>query len=134
MLGLVVVRPYMVKVKGVDDLVNVAVGAQVLLVHRTSAHSKTILFVPFPSYDSLAIYYCEVEGAFKGRYFLLNRFTGDVQVSESYVNDSKFVVVPIVDVVEQELLPKEFMEKYKVKTKKKKSRARGSPLGSGETP
>jgi len=129
-----VVKPYMVKVRGVDDLVNVALAAQVLLVHRTSVHSKSILFVPFPSYDSLAIYYCDVEGAFKGSYFLLNRFTGDVQVSESYVNDSKSIVVPIVDVVEQDLLPKEFMEKYKVKTKKKKPRASGSPPTSSETP
>ena len=129
-----VVKPYMVKVKGVGDLVNVAVAAQVLLVHRASVHSKSILFVPFPSYDSLAIYYCEAEGAFKGRYFLFNRFTGDVQVSESYVNDSKFVVVPIVDVVEQELLPKEFTEKYKKKTKKKKPRSSSSPPTPSETP
>jgi hypothetical protein len=121
-----VAKPYMVKVRGVNDLVNVAVAAQVLLVHRTSIYSKSILYVPFPAYDSLAIYYCEVEETFRGRYFLFNRFTGDVQVSESYVNDSKFVVVPIVDVVEQELLPKELVEKYKKKTKKKKSRASGS--------
>ena len=122
-------RPYMVKVKGFEDLVNVAVATQALLVHRLSFHTKSIFYVPFPAYDSVAIYYCETEGAPKGKYFLYNRFTGEVQMSENYVNDSRFVVIPIVDVVEQELLPKEFIEKYKKKPKKKK---KSSDVASSE--
>jgi hypothetical protein len=108
-------KPYMVKVKSVTDLVNVAVATQVLLVHRLNTDSKSIFYIPFPAYDSLAIYYYEAEEAFKGKYFLFNTFTGEVQVSESYVNDSKFIVIPIVDVVEQEFLPKDFIEKYYIK-------------------
>jgi hypothetical protein len=112
----------MVKVKSVTDLVNVAVATQVLLVHRLNTDSKSIFYIPFPAYDSLAIYYYEAEEAFKGKYFLFNTFTGEVQVSESYVNDSKFIVIPIVDVVEQEFLPKDFIEKYYIKKKSKKKR------------
>jgi hypothetical protein len=112
----------MVKVKSVTDLVNVAVATQALLVHRLNVHPKSILYVPFPAYDSVAIYYCEAEGAPAGKYFLFNTFTGEVQVSESYVNDSKFVVIPIVDVVEQEFLPKDFIEKYYIKKKSKKKK------------
>lgn len=112
----------MVRVKSVTDLVNIAVAAQVLLVHRIDADSKSIFYIPFPAYDSLAIYYCETEGTLKGKYFLFNRFTGEVQVSENYVNDSKFVVIPIVDVIEQEFLPKDFMEKYHSKKKSKKKK------------
>ena len=115
-------KPYMVKVKSVTDLVNVAVATQVLLVHRLNTDSKSIFYIPFPAYDSLAIYYYEAEEAFKGKYFLFNTFTGEVQVSESYVNDSKFVVIPIVDVVEQEFLPKDFIEKYYIKKKSKKKK------------
>jgi len=120
-------KPYMVKVKSVTDLVNVAVATQVLLVHRLNTDSKSIFYIPFPAYDSLAIYYYEAEEAFKGKYFLFNTFTGEVQVSESYVNDSKFIVIPIVDVVEQEFLPKDFIEKYctKKKSKKKKEECLG---------
>jgi len=123
----------MVKVRSVEDLVNVAVATQALLVHRLNVHSKSILYVPFPAYDSVAIYYCESEGAPAGKYFLFNRFTGEVQVSESYVNDSKFVVIPIVDVVEQELLPKELIERYRKKPKKKKAKAGASPGEAAQT-
>jgi len=56
-----------------------------------------------------------------------------VQVSESYVNDSKFVVIPIVDVVEQELLPKELIERYRKKPKKKKAKAGASPGEAAQT-
>jgi len=115
-------KPYMVKVKSVTDLVNVAVATQVLLVHRLNTDSKSIFYIPFPAYDSLAIYYYEAGEAFKGKYFLFNTFTGEVQVSESYVNDSKFIVIPIVDVVEQEFLPKDFIEKYYIKKKSKKKK------------
>ncbi|MCC6050343.1 MAG: hypothetical protein LM580_06535 [Thermofilum sp.] len=101
---------------------NVAVATQVLLVHRLNTDSKSIFYIPFPAYDSLAIYYYEAEEAFKGKYFLFNTFTGEVQVSESYVNDSKFIVIPIVDVVEQEFLPKDFIEKYYIKKKSKKKK------------
>jgi len=124
-----VAKPYMVRVRGFEDLVNVAVATQALIVHRLNFHTKSVFYVPFPAYDSVAIYYCELEGTLRGKYFLYNRFTGEVQVSESYVNDSRFVVIPIVDVVEQELLPKEFVERYKKKPKKKKSKGGGTASG-----
>lgn len=115
-----VAKPYIVKVRGIDDIVNLALAAQVLLVHRVSANSKSILYIPFPVYNSLAIYYCVVDEDMKGKYILFNRFTGEVQVSEKYVNDSKFIVIPIVDITEQELLPKELIKSYSKKKSKKK--------------
>ncbi|MCS7105185.1 MAG: hypothetical protein NZ954_06450 [Thermofilaceae archaeon] len=114
-------KPHTIKVKSMLDLANVAVAAQISLVHRLNIDSKSIFYIPFPNYDSIAIYYYETEGQPKGRYLLFNRFTGEVQLSENYVNDSKYVLIPIVEVEEQEVLPKEILDSYS-KSKKNKSK------------
>lgn len=113
-------KPYLVKVRGIEDLVNIAVAAQLFIVHRVNIDSSSIFYVPFPAYDAVSIYYCETEGEVGGKYLLFNRFTGEVQVSESYVNDSKYIVIPIVEVLEQEILPKDLLERSKQKQRGKK--------------
>ncbi|MEM0118889.1 MAG: hypothetical protein QXJ38_00630 [Thermofilaceae archaeon] len=118
--GSTVAKPYLVRVKSVEDLVNIAVAAQLFIVHRVNVDARSVLYVPFPAYDAVSIYYCETEGVIAGKYLLFNRFTGEVQVSESYVNDSKYIVIPIVEVLEQEILPKELLEKSRQKKGKKK--------------
>lgn len=120
-------RHYMIKVKSIDDLVNVAVAAQTPLIHRVVTGSKVIFYLPFPVYDSLAIYYYETEKDMKGKYFVLDRFTGNIQISENYVNDSKSIVIPIVDVVEEGLLPKDFLIEQKKTPKKKKKKEERTP-------
>jgi len=129
-----VARPYLIKVKGVEDLVNVAMTTQIFVVHRISVDSgKSIYYVSLPSYDSLAIYYCEVKDGSSGKYFLFNRFTGEVQISDRYVDDSKYIVIPIVEVVEQEIIPKEIIEKSSSKKKGKKKRKCESKEGGSSS-
>ncbi len=115
-------KPYLVKVRGIKDLVNVAVATQIFMVHKLSTETTDILYVPFPSYDSVAVYYCEANERVNGKYLLFNRFTGEVSVSDSFTNDSKYVLIPIIEVVEQEILPKEFLERYQRRRKKAKRR------------
>lgn len=117
-------KPYLVKVKSIEDLVNIAVAAQLFIVHRVNVDASSIFYVPFPAYDAVSIYYCETESEVAGKYLLFNRFTGEVQVSESYVNDSKYVVIPVVEVLEQEILPKELLERSSKKKGKKKKKER----------
>lgn len=113
-------KPYLVKVRGIEDLINVAVATQLFIIHRLNVDAKSIYYVPFPTYDAVAVYYCETESRSKEKYLLFNRFTGEVQMSDSYINDSKYIVIPIIEVLEQGLLPKELLEKNIVKKSKKK--------------
>jgi len=120
----VVAKPYIIKVRSVDDIVNLVLAAQILLIHRVSADSKSILYVQLPVYNSLAIYYCMVDENVKGKYVLYNRFTGEVQISEKFVNNSKLIVIPIVDIMEQEMLPKELIESFSKKKSKRDEKLR----------
>lgn len=116
-------KPYLVKVKGLEDLANIAMAAQLFLIHRVNIDTKSIYYVPFPSYDAITIYYTEIDNKMIGKYLLFNRFTGEVQISDNYVNDSKHMVIPIVDVIEQEILPKDLIEKDR-KERKKRSKSK----------
>lgn len=123
-------RPYIVKVKSVEDLVNVAAASQLTLVHRVTIEGDSnLLFVSLPFYDSAAIYYCEVNSDLRGKYILFNRFTGEVSLSNEYVSDSKYVLIPVIGITEWQLLPKELLERVECRKKKerkvKKRRIKG---------
>jgi len=115
-------RPYLVRVKELRDLVSVAVASQVYLLHHVELDGRHIYYVPFPAYDTHIIYYYESRGKVKGRYVLLNKFTGDVALSDKMANDNRVMVIPVVEVVEQDLLPKELAKKKEKGKKSKKKR------------
>ncbi|MEM1509011.1 MAG: hypothetical protein QXY49_06915 [Thermofilaceae archaeon] len=111
--------PFVVRVKNLRDLVNVAVAVQIPIVHRVELGDKNIYYVPFPLYDSHTIYYYETDNAIKGKYIVMNRFSGDVYLYNEFTNDSKSIVVPIIEVTEQNVLPKQIMSLGDTEKKKK---------------
>lgn len=114
-------RPYLVRVKELRDLVSVAVASQIYLLHRVELNGRHIYYVPFPAYDAHIIYYYEGRSKVEGRYVLLNKFTGDVLLSDEMANDNRLMVIPVVEVVEQDLLPRELTKKEKDKKRGRRS-------------
>ncbi len=115
--------PFVVKVKSLRDLVNVAVAVQIPIVHRIELGDKNIYYVPFPLYDSHTIYYYETDNTVKGKYIVMNRFSGDVHLYNEFTNDSKSIIIPIIEVAEQNVLPKQITS-LGGSEKKKKAKAK----------
>ena len=113
-------KPYLIRVKSLQDLVNVAIAAQVFILHHVELNGKHVYYLPFPSYDSHIIYYYESNEEVKGRYILFNKFTGSMEVSDWMSGDSRVLVIPVVEVLEQDVLPKNVGKKSKKEKKRKK--------------
>jgi len=62
------------------------------------------------------IYYIELEKPLSGKFILYNTFTGEIRSSSVWTSDSRYMVVPIVEVEKHNL----FAEKIFIEDGKKK--------------
>lgn len=100
----------MIRLKSVRDLVHVLGASQVPLVHHIQVDSSHVYFVPIViSSDSSVVYYYASETPLDGSFLLFDSFTGEVSVSKSWVSDSKYMLVPIVEVDSQNIIPEKLI-------------------------
>uniref|UniRef100_A0A7C1T5M4 Cren protein n=1 Tax=Thermofilum pendens TaxID=2269 RepID=A0A7C1T5M4_THEPE len=99
-----------IRLKSVRDLVHVLGASQVPLVHHIQVDSSHVYFVPIViSSDSSVVYYYASETPLDGSFLLFDSFTGEVSVSKSWVSDSKYMLVPIVEVDSQNIIPEKLL-------------------------
>jgi len=94
------------RLKRLEDLIHVLNVVQVPVVHHLSLDSRHIYFVPFIlSSDSSIIYFYENERRLEGKFLLFNNFTGEVDITDKWVSDTRFTIIPIIDVEWQNVFP-----------------------------
>lgn len=96
----------MIKLKKLEDLVHVLNTAQIPVVHHMSLDSRQIYFIPFIlGADSSIIYFYENEKMLSGKFLLFNNFTGEITVSDKWTSDTRYTVIPIIEVDWQNVFP-----------------------------
>lgn len=110
-------KPKTVKLKYIEDLIHVLNVAQLPIVHHVSVDSRHIYFIPIGMLGDIGIiYYIELEKPLSGKFILYNTFTGEIRSSSVWTSDSRYMVVPIVEVEKHNL----FAEKIFIEDNKKK--------------
>ncbi len=114
--------PKTVKLKDIEDLIHVLNVAQLPLLHHVSVDSRHIYFIPMGIIGDVSIvYYVELEKPLTGKFILYNTFTGEIRPSSSWTSDSRYMVVPIVEVEEHNLFAEKiFFSNNKEKRKNKR--------------
>jgi len=109
-----------IMVRNLDDLVKIALSAQTYLVHRVHLGKHTVFFVPFPMLNSGAIYYHATEEWVRGSYILYDKFTGEIKLDDKLGDEGRYVTIPVVEVVKQDIIPNDLLKEEKKKKEKKK--------------
>lgn len=113
-------EPKVIKVKSMEDLVNIIVAAQVPLVHHLEIENRHIYFLPFIGVGDLGMmYYIERKEPLKGKYIVYNKFNGEIDTSNKVSSDARLTYVPIIEVESQNAFSRKL---FKVKGKKKKKK------------
>ncbi|ABL77655.1 hypothetical protein [Thermofilum pendens] len=112
----------MIKLKKLEDLVHVLNTAQIPVVHHMSLDSRQIYFIPFIlGADSSIIYFYENEKMLSGKFLLFNNFTGEITVSDKWTSDTRYTVIPIIEVDWQNVFPeKQILHELRAQTPKVK--------------
>ncbi len=113
-----------IKLKRIEDLVNIAIASQIPVVHHLEIDRRHVYFVPLVGFSEISlIYYLELPEPVKGRYIVYNKFTGEISFSDKIVSDSRLSFLPIVEVEEQNAFSTRlFSQKKKKKHKEEKGR------------
>ncbi len=92
----------LIRLKRLIDLIHVLNVSQIPLVHHYQLNSTHIYFVPVTlGGEPSVIYYYETAQPLQGGYILFNNFTGEVLVSNAWASDSKYSIIPIIEVEHQ---------------------------------
>jgi len=95
-------------------LVNIAVAAQISIIHHAKIKERHVYFIPFlPVGDSSIIYYVEFDEPLDCSYLIYNNFDGSISYSDKIRNDAKLLFIPIIEVVEQNILPEKLFKHSK---------------------
>ncbi|MCI4409898.1 MAG: hypothetical protein JHC26_12460 [Thermofilum sp.] len=96
----------LIRLKRLEDLIHVLNVVQVPIVHHLALDSRHIYFIPFfLSTDSSIIYFYENERRLEGKFLLFNNFTGEVDITDKWISDTRFTIIPIIDVEYQNVFP-----------------------------
>ncbi len=99
------------KLRSIKDLVNVAISAQVPLIHHAVIRGRHVYFIPYMAVgDSSIVYYVESDSPIKYKYLVYNNFDGSVSFENRIKNDARLSFIPIVEVEEQNLLPEKMFK------------------------
>ncbi len=115
-------EPKYIRLKTLDDLVNVVVSSQVPVIHHLEYDGEHVYFIPFlPFSDTSVIYYVLLDKPLPGRFVVYNKFDGTISFSDSIEGDTKLTFIPIIEVADQNVFsPKGLVPKSNKKKKKKK--------------
>lgn len=101
-----------IRLKSLRDLVHVLTVSQVPLVHHVSLDGVHVYFVPMAiSGDFSVIYFYASETPLDGGFLAFNNFTGEVIVAKEWLSDTKYTVIPIVEVDSQNVFPEKLLLK-----------------------
>lgn len=119
-------RPKVVKLKYIEDLIHVLNVSQLPVIHHLSVDSRHVYFITvgMPG-DVGIIYYVTREKPLLGKFILYNSFTGEIKTSSVWTSDSRYMVVPVVEVEKHNLFTEKiFIEGDKEKNSTAKETAR----------
>jgi len=92
----------LIRLKRLVDLVHVLNVSQLPLIHHYQLNGSHIYFVPVTlGGEPSVIYYYEAPQPLQGAYILFNNFTGEILISNTWASDSKFSIIPIIEVENQ---------------------------------
>lgn len=92
----------LIRLKRLVDLVHVLSVSQIPLIHHYQLDSTHIYFVPaIGGGEPSVVYYYETPQPLQGAYILFNNFTGELLLSNEWLSDSKFTIIPVVEVEKQ---------------------------------
>ena len=113
-------EPKYIRLKRVEDLVNIVITAQMPLIHHLEYDGHHVYFIPFlPFADTGVIYYVLSDRPLPGRFVVYNKFNGSISFSNFLRGDTKLTFIPIVEVVDQNVFsPKDLVPKAVRKKKK----------------
>ncbi|MEZ0346537.1 MAG: hypothetical protein ABWK01_08315 [Infirmifilum sp.] len=92
----------LIRLKRLIDLIHVLNVSQLPLIHHYTLDSTHLYFVPVTlGGEPSVIYYYESAQPLQGVYVLFNNFTGEIIVSNKWLSDSKYSIIPIIEVESQ---------------------------------
>ena len=120
----------LIRLKRLEDLVHVLNVVQVPIVHHLALDSRHIYFIPFfLSTDSSIIYFYENERRLEGKFLLFNNFTGEVDITDKWTSDTRFTIIPIIDVEYQNVFPeKQLLSELRNQHAKEKREKEKKPI------
>lgn len=120
----------MIRLKRLEDLIHVLNVVQVPIVHHLALDSRHIYFIPFfLSTDSSIIYFYENERRLEGKFLLFNNFTGEVDITDKWTSDTRFTIIPIIDVEYQNVFPeKQLLSELRNQHAKEKREKEKKPI------
>jgi len=116
--------PKAIKLKSLEDLVNIVVSAQIPLVHHLIVNDKHVYFLPFLSLGNVGIiYYLVTQQPLEGKFIVYNKFNGKISIEKEYKGgDTRLTHVPIIEVIDQNAFSHKIFHIKKEKKKKKKKK------------
>ncbi|NAZ25497.1 MAG: hypothetical protein GU357_07050 [Thermofilum sp.] len=120
----------LIRLKRLEDLIHVLNVVQVPIVHHLALDSRHIYFIPFfLSTDSSIIYFYENERRLEGKFLLFNNFTGEVDITDKWTSDTRFTIIPIIDVEYQNVFPeKQLLSELRNQHAKEKREKEKKPI------
>jgi len=120
----------LIRLKRLEDLIHVLNVVQVPIVHHLALDSRHIYFIPFfLSTDSSIIYFYENERRLEGKFLLFNNFTGEVDITDKWISDTRFTIIPIIDVEYQNVFPeKQLLSELRNQHAKEKREKEKKPI------
>jgi len=120
----------LIRLKRLEDLIHVLNVVQVPIVHHLALDSRHIYFIPFFfSTDSSIIYFYENERRLEGKFLLFNNFTGEVDITDKWTSDTRFTIIPIIDVEYQNVFPeKQLLSELRNQHAKEKREKEKKPI------
>ncbi|AKG38042.1 MAG: hypothetical protein ACP5II_00240 [Infirmifilum sp.] len=124
----------LIRLKRLIDLVHVLNVSPLPLIHHYTLESMHIYFVPVNlGGEPSVIYYYESPQPLQGVYILFNNFSGEIILSNKWVSDSKFLIIPIVEVEAQSFFsPKEFLQEVRKNNLKNREKDKHAKVATTE--
>jgi len=99
-----------INLKDLKDLVILVSTAHTAMLHHLPLKEGHLYFVVGGTLTETFIYFVKLKQGIEGRYVLYNPLTGDIRFSPTIRTDPNVQSIPIVDIVNQDLLTEELLE------------------------
>jgi len=99
-----------INLKDLKDLVILVFAAHTAMLHHLPLKEAHLYFVVGGTLTETFVYFVKLKQGIEGRYVLYNPLTGDIRFSPTIRTDPNVQSIPIVDIVNQDLLTEELLE------------------------
>jgi hypothetical protein len=81
------------------------------VIQHLKVGDKHLYFILAGTFTQLFLYMVKLEEAIEGSFITYNSYTGEISSSEKLVSEPSIESFPIVEIVKQDLLPPELLER-----------------------